>query len=262
MPQISNRASLFTDSVIRRMTRISDACPGSINLSQGFPDFDPPKQLLDALAKVAYNGPHQYSVTFGAENFREALAVKAGKTLKRKINEAWLTVRLETHYTKEDILEGYLNTINYGGVFGVENASKYYFGKSSKDLTLAEASLLAGIPNYPSKYSPFVDLEASKKRQLVVLKSMQRDGYISENELNKAYNEEIIFKNDEENNELNSIMYYQDEVIKELNSINSIPTSLQSSAIFINFSSLMLNSDPSQELNKIGLSFRYLGLMM
>ena len=86
MPELSKRVGTFTDSVIRRMTRISDACPGSINLSQGFPDFDPPRPLLDALAKVAYEGPHQYSVTFGAENFREALAKKAGKTLKRTIN--------------------------------------------------------------------------------------------------------------------------------------------------------------------------------
>ena len=68
------------------MTRISDACPGSINLSQGFPDFNPPKPLLDALAEAAYKGPHQYSVTFGAENFREALAKKAERTIKREIN--------------------------------------------------------------------------------------------------------------------------------------------------------------------------------
>ena len=86
MPELSKRVGTFTDSVIRRMTRISDACPGSINLSQGFPDFDPPKPLLDALSKVAYAGPHQYSVTFGAENFREALAKKVEKSMKRKID--------------------------------------------------------------------------------------------------------------------------------------------------------------------------------
>lgn len=80
MPKLSDRVGTFTDSVIRRMTRISDAC-GAINLSQGFPDFDPPKELLDALAHVAYHGPHQYSVTFGAENFREALAKKAARSL-------------------------------------------------------------------------------------------------------------------------------------------------------------------------------------
>ncbi len=82
MPKLSDRVGTFTDSVIRRMTRISDAC-GAINLSQGFPDFDPPKPLLDALAAVVYHGPHQYSVTFGAENFREALARKVGQSLGR-----------------------------------------------------------------------------------------------------------------------------------------------------------------------------------
>lgn len=86
MPELSKRVEEFTDSVIRRMTRISDEVEGSINLSQGFPDFDPPKELLDALENVAHNGPHQYSVTFGAENFREALAAKVEKAMKRKID--------------------------------------------------------------------------------------------------------------------------------------------------------------------------------
>ena len=85
MPKLSDRVGTFTDSVIRRMTRISDAC-GAINLSQGFPDFDPPKELLDALADVAYRGPHQYSVTFGAENFREALAAKQKRFMGMNID--------------------------------------------------------------------------------------------------------------------------------------------------------------------------------
>ena len=85
MPKLSDRVQTFTDSVIRRMTRISDE-HGAINLSQGFPDFDPPKSILDALAKVAYEGPHQYSVTYGAENLREALARKASKAMQREID--------------------------------------------------------------------------------------------------------------------------------------------------------------------------------
>ena len=75
MPSLSTRTEQFTDSVIRRMTRISVKY-GAINLSQGFPDFDPPKELLDRLAQVAYEGPHQYALTWGAQNFREALARK------------------------------------------------------------------------------------------------------------------------------------------------------------------------------------------
>lgn len=85
MPKLSERVGTFTDSVIRRMTRISDEY-GAINLSQGFPDFDPPKEIMDALAKAAYAGPHQYSITFGAENFRQALARKQGKAIGRTID--------------------------------------------------------------------------------------------------------------------------------------------------------------------------------
>lgn len=85
MPGLSDRVQTFTDSAIRRMTRISDEY-GAINLSQGFPDFDPPKEIKDALAKAAYAGPHQYSVTFGAENFREALARKQGVAIGREID--------------------------------------------------------------------------------------------------------------------------------------------------------------------------------
>ena len=85
MPELSKRVQEFTDSVIRRMTRISDE-HGAINLSQGFPDFDPPQEIMDALAKAAHEGPHQYSITFGAKNFRDALAKKQGRAIGREIN--------------------------------------------------------------------------------------------------------------------------------------------------------------------------------
>ena len=85
MPVLSDRVGTFTDSVIRRMTRINNQYD-SINLSQGFPDFDPPKQLLDALAETAYKGPHQYAVTFGAQNFREALAKKTSPALHHTVD--------------------------------------------------------------------------------------------------------------------------------------------------------------------------------
>ena len=85
MPELSRRVGTFTDSVIRRMTRICDQY-GAINLSQGFPDFDPPREMLDALAQVAYTGPHQYSVTFGAKNLRDALAAKQSRAIGRQVD--------------------------------------------------------------------------------------------------------------------------------------------------------------------------------
>ena len=85
MPELSNRTATFTDSVIRRMTRISNKY-GAVNLSQGFPDFDPPKEILDRLAQVTKEDFHQYSITWGAQNFREALAEKQSRLMGRNID--------------------------------------------------------------------------------------------------------------------------------------------------------------------------------
>lgn len=85
MPELSGRTENFTDSVIRRMTRVSLQY-GAVNLSQGFPDFDPPKKILDRLAEVAHEDYHQYSITWGAQNFREALAEKQSKFTGRSID--------------------------------------------------------------------------------------------------------------------------------------------------------------------------------
>ncbi len=85
MKELSRKSQKFTDSVIRRMTRISLDC-GAINLAQGFPDFDPPKAMLDRLAEVSYQGPHQYPITMGAPNFRAALAKKCGRFMGRTLD--------------------------------------------------------------------------------------------------------------------------------------------------------------------------------
>ncbi len=85
MPELSKRTETFTDSVIRRMTRISNQY-GAVNLSQGFPDFEPPRELLNRLAEVSNEDFHQYSITWGAQNFREALAEKQSRLMGRKID--------------------------------------------------------------------------------------------------------------------------------------------------------------------------------
>ena len=85
MPELSRRTANFTDSVIRRMTRISNKY-GAVNLSQGFPDFEPPRKILERLAEVTREDYHQYSITWGAQNFREALAEKQSRLMGRKID--------------------------------------------------------------------------------------------------------------------------------------------------------------------------------
>lgn len=85
MPRLSDRVGTFTDSVIRRMTRISNKY-GAINLSQGFPDWDPPEEMMNALEKAAHSGPHQYAITFGAKNLRDAICAKQSKAINRELD--------------------------------------------------------------------------------------------------------------------------------------------------------------------------------
>ncbi len=182
------------------------------------------------IIKALYNNIRSNKVIEGAstitQQYAKNLYLDFSKTFKRKIQEAWLTLRIETHYSKDEILEGYLNTINYGGVFGIENASKYYFGKHAKDLSLAEATILAGIPKSPANYEPIGNLENAKKRQQLVLDSMVKNKYITEEEAKASYNISLTYDAYKNNLEPNTFLYYQDAVIKELKSIKNIPISL------------------------------------
>ena len=188
---------------------------------QGFDIFRIVKALMINV-KSKSNSQGASTIT---QQLSKNLFLDFDKTWSRKLKEAWITLRLETHYSKDKILEGYLNTINYGGIFGIENASKYYFGKSSGELDLAEASILAGIPKNPSKYSPLLNFDKAKDRQKIILNSMVKNGYISESEANKAYMEELNFKKSEDSDNSKMMMYYQDAVLNELSNISSIPSS-------------------------------------
>lgn len=160
------------------------------------------------------------------QQYAKNLFLDFEQSWKRKWKEMWLTFELEAHYTKDEILEGYLNTINYGnGMYGISNASKYYFGKDVKDLTLAEASILAGIPNSPADFSPVDNFELSKKRQKVVLERMYNNDYISKKEMKEAYSSKLVLKNEDFDNDLTSLIYYNDAVMSELNGLKSIPNS-------------------------------------
>lgn len=160
------------------------------------------------------------------QQYARNLYLNYDKTWKRKIDEAILAFELETHYTKDEILEGYLNTINYGGVFGIENASNYYFDKSAKDLTLAEASMLAGIPQSPSNYSPLYNIELAKKRQKTVLNLMYNNEKISKEEIDEAFNNELTYVGNKSSNVTSGKLYFKDAVLNELKEIPSIPDSL------------------------------------
>ncbi len=160
------------------------------------------------------------------QQYVKNLFLEFDKTWERKWNEMWLTLNMEAHYSKDEILEGYLNTIYFGhGMYGVESASKFYFGKSSSELDIAEAALLVAIPKSPSKYSPINNFDNAKARQEMILNGLYKNKYISEEELKNALAEELTIIGKANNTTLTSVMYYKDAVLDELQGISAVPTS-------------------------------------
>ena len=111
--------------------------------------------------------------------------IEPGNVIRRKVAEFFMALELENKYSKEEILEMYMNTIYFGdGYYGIKQACNGYLNKEPKDMTLAEATMMAGIPNAPSAYSPTVNKKLCKERQNKVISSMKENGYITEDEAN------------------------------------------------------------------------------
>lgn len=183
-------------------------------------------RILKALYINITSGTTKQGASTISQQYAKNLFLDFDKTWERKIDEMWLTLKLEIGYSKEEILEGYLNTINYGhGMYGIQNASQFYFDKDAKDLTLAEAALLVGIPKSPSNYSPLVNYELSKKRQINILYGLYKNKKITEEEYNQSVIEEIHIVGEKNYQDLSTIMYYQDAVMRELKSLKQIPDS-------------------------------------
>lgn len=155
-----------------------------------------------AIARAAWQNMQAEEVVSGASTISQQLArnllmdtaERYDLSLQRKLKEANWAFDLETRYTKSQILEMYLNTVYYGHqAYGVAAAAAVYFRKGVADLTLAESALLAGLPQSPYGYDPFVDPEAALARQRVVLELMQRQGYISQAERAQALTQTLRF---------------------------------------------------------------------
>lgn len=151
------------------------------------------------------------------QQYVRTLFLSTDKTFKRKINEMLIAVNLETKYDKDKILEGYLNAIYFDhGMYGVEDASIYYFNKHANELTLAEAACIASIPKGPSIYSPIKNPENNLKRRNLILKELLNDQKISIDEYNNAIKEKLNFVGNNPNNDYINAPYFQDIVINEL----------------------------------------------
>ena len=160
------------------------------------------------------------TVTEGGSTITQQLAKNAyltqDRTLKRKVQEVFLALQLERQYTKQEILELYMNQIYFGqGAYGVQAAARTYFGKDAKDLTLNECAMLAGIPKSPNYYSPVNNMDAATERKAVVLDQMVKYGYISDSEAAAAKKEPLhIAKNTNDGGK--SASYFVDYVLQQL----------------------------------------------
>ena len=206
------------------------------------------------IAKAMLTNIKKKSIVQGAstisQQYIKNLYLDFDKTWRRKIEEAFLTLELEVHYDKDDILEGYLNTINYGqGNMGIVNAASFYFNKKPKDLTLEEAIVLAGIPKNPAGYNPVSNYEASINRAWVVAKSMLNNGYIDENTYNNLFKEKLEIFGQTKKNNLQMIMYYQEAVLNELSTIKEVPASLVNAGGLKIYTTLDLNEQTNLEKN-------------
>lgn len=139
--------------------------------------------------------------------------------LCRKIQEQYLALKLERKYSKEWILENYLNTINLGGgTRGVQVAAQYYFGKDVSRLSLAESALIAGITKNPSGYNPLMHPEESKERQKLVLQAMQEQGYITQEEYDEAVLEDVMgnLNTDSQNRGMRVFSWFEDAMLLQI----------------------------------------------
>ena len=139
------------------------------------------------------------------------------KSLLRKIRELYFAVKIESIYSKEEILEGYLNTIYFNhGIYGIFDACKYYFNKTPNEISLAEASTLIAIIKSPATYSPVTNLENNTNRKEIILKTLLNNKKITEKEYNISINEKIIITKTKYQKYSNSVLFYKDIVLDEI----------------------------------------------
>ena len=177
-----------------------------------------PIGILRALwVNLAHDGVAEGGSTITQQLARNAFLTQ-DRTFKRKVMEALLALRIEQKYTKQEILEMYMNQIYFGqGAYGVQTASHVYFDKDVQDLSLAQMAILAGLPQSPNYYSPFNNLKAAKARQAVVLGQMVKYDYLSADQAEEAKNADLhLLDKPKSSNGYGRMSYFVDYVINEV----------------------------------------------
>ena len=174
-----------------------------------------------AIMKAFFKNMISGDIVAGGSTVTQQLAKNAflthERTYTRKIKELIITKKIERTYSKDEIMERYLNQIYFGeGAWGIQTAAKTYFGKEASELTLSESAMLAGIIKAPSNLSPFKNMEKAVERRDLVLFLMEQQGYISQNDVEKAKQQQIVLQEEEMDDDYNGkYPYYVDHIIEE-----------------------------------------------
>jgi len=214
-----------TDGVIRTVIPLSAISPHLIDATIALEDrqfythqgIDFPRIVAAAIADLTHQGVQQGGSTI-TQQLVKRMYVGSANSLERKVREAALALEIERRFSKNEILTLYLNQIFYGHeAYGVEAAAQTYFAKSAKDLDIAQAAMLAGIPNAPSDFDPYNPATAAQamSRQELVLRDMLRDHYISQVEYDKAVKETLTFQDGSIQRDLKA-PWFVDYVLRQL----------------------------------------------
>jgi penicillin-binding protein 1A len=176
------------------------------------------KAILRAIARDIWAGEFVEGASTITQQLAKTLFLTPRKTIVRKIKEALLAFQLERRYTKDEIIEFYLNQVYFGsGAYGVESAARIFFGKSVEELSLQECALVAGMPKSPSRFSPLVDQTLATKRRNSVLKQMVETGIITQTQFNQAIAEPLRLADQDVN--LDKGPYFVEYVKKHLENV-------------------------------------------
>ncbi|MEH7009762.1 PBP1A family penicillin-binding protein [Neobacillus niacini] len=174
-----------------------------------------------AIMKAFFKNMLSGDIVAGGSTVTQQLAKNAflthERTYTRKIKELIITKKIERTYSKDEIMERYLNQIYFGeGAWGIQRAAKTYFGKEASELTLSESAMLAGLIKAPSNLSPFKNMEKSVERRDLVLALMEKEGYISQNDVDKAKEQPVVLNEEKVEDEYDGkYPYYVDHIIEE-----------------------------------------------
>ena len=172
------------------------------------------------IGKAIINNLKSDSIIGGStitQQYVKNIYLSSERSILRKIRELYYAIKLESIYDKHEILEGYLNTIYFNhGIYGIYDASKYYFNKEPIDLTLAESAILTAIIKSPSNYSPVTNYEKNKKRKELILSTLFKNKVITETEYYESLEEKTIITKTKYQRYSSSVLFYKDIVLSEV----------------------------------------------